>query len=418
MAVVDGTPSLSEPLLRAEAKYMSLGASISTVTFFRGDPAAATAALRERFAAVVAANPWLAGSLVKRKKVASLAYPATPPSVAVSRLFNPTALHRKKVKPLKLSASMSYFDLCVAVNGTAAEVPKGSKCFNKPEPLVALTVAADADRPNDSFAAIFSLSHVIADGFTYYRLLSMLSAGGTIEPLTPHRKHSIAAATVAAMGPKEHAFAYSPAFVMNIIGSMIFGSKPSITSHRIDAEKIEEAKAEATRGGAEGFVSTNDLLASAFGRLCGARVLLMPINFRGKLDGYDAADAGNYEGSLVLGPEDYRTAADVRAILRSGPPEYRRGGGGKPRPLPGGCEAARCKVAMLTNWTFDCFDELAIPGCEQLIHLPHSDVSGVPFDVCVVYRPRAKELAAVYFVRSTTPEQLATTQPVGESLQQ
>lgn len=415
-APADGV--VSELLTPEEAKYMTLGASISTITFMRGDPVAAEAVLREKFAAIVAANPWLAGSLVKGGGL-HLSWPAT--GVTIDKLFNPNGAQRKKTKPLALASSMSYVDACTAMCGSAAEVLKGSSCINKPEePLVTLTVVADSEKPADGFAVVFSLSHVIADGATYYKLLSMLSSTGTVEALRPARKLNFTADKLTAMGPAEHAFAYSAGFVFNIIGSMITGKKPTIVTYGLDPSRVEQAKASGKGG--SGFVSTNDCLASGFGKLIGARILMVPINYRGKLTGYDGYDAGNYEGALIMGPEDFEQPAGIRSMLEAGKSTgtYTRGagaGGGPPRKLPGFCEASRCKVAMLTNWTFDCFEELSIPGCEQIIHLPYSDVSAVPFDVVVVYRPKAKELAVAYFVRSCTPQQIVETQPVGKPLQ-
>ena len=71
---------------------------------------------------------------------------------------------------------------------------------------------------------------------------------------------------------------------------------------------------------------------------------------------------------------------------------------------------------VITNWAFPNFQELKIEGCEQMLHLPHSDVKMVPFDICVVFRPRAGELAATFFVRSIDEEGLKTEMPVGDAI--
>ena len=55
---------------------------------------------------------------------------------------------------------------------------------------------------------------------------------------------------------------------------------------------------------------------------------------------------------------------------------------------------------MITNWTFSHFSELKIDGAEHLLHVPHCDCSMVPFEWCVVYRPRAGELAVAMFTRN------------------
>ena len=48
--------------------------------------------------------------------------------------------------------------------------------------------------------------------------------------------------------------------------------------------------------------------------------------------------------------------------------------------------------------------------------MPHCDVGMVPFDVAVVYRPRAGELAVVFFVRSCKREDLQALCPIGDEL--
>jgi len=61
---------------------------------------------------------------------------------------------------------------------------------------------------------------------------------------------------------------------------------------------------------------------------------------------------------------------------------------------------------MITNWTFSVFDELKIEGCQHIVHMPHSNVSLVPFNIAVIFRPKAGKLAVTFFVRSITNEQI------------
>ena len=126
------------------------------------------------------------------------------------------------------------------------------------------------------------------------------------------------------------------------------GSRPLIESYYIDTDKIAEAKAQAI--GVD-YVSTNDILTSTFGNATSARLLLMAINFRDKLPDFKADDAGNYEGALVFGPDDYATPTSIRQTLNTGPPAYRRGAGltTGPAALPGCCENLRCQISMVTN---------------------------------------------------------------------
>ena len=175
--------------------------------------------------------------------------------------------------------------MCTAVSKTAAEVPPGSACIGKPFPLLALSIIADAKNPNSAFALIFSVSHVIVDGFSYYQLLSMLSKGGVARPLSARRKHEINAESKVAMGAAEHAFAHggasSPsnliftpylhtasshrtftpyltlylhtlpshrtftagAMLFNILSGIICGKTPTIETYHVDLSRVAEEKA-------------------------------------------------------------------------------------------------------------------------------------------------------------------------------
>lgn len=353
--------------------------------------------MKTRLNEIVKANPWLNGRLVKDKNIGDglyLKYAATAPNDN-SHLLNPVGSKQKKL--LKVDSTMSYFDICSAVTGTCAEVQAGSACVGKEENLVSVTVIADRSSPDDSFALIFSLSHVIGDGWTYYRLLSMLSVTESVAAMNCTRKHKIAKDAATAIGAKEYAWQTGTPVIFNVVGSMIFGKKALIKCYQLDLDQIKERKAHASNNMGVNFVSTNDIVVSQWGRLTKSRILLMPLNFRSKLPGYVADDAGNYEGSLVFQPDTCETPMDIRATLESvkdNSRTYAMGGPRKDRrPLPGTCETLRCDLAMVTNWTFSCFQELNIHGCEQKLHLPQINVSFIPFNMGVIFRPQKKPIS-------------------------
>jgi hypothetical protein len=381
----------------------------------RGDSAKAVATLQARFKSVVEANPWLVGTLAKRKGKLNLVFNNQKPTdEQVAKLFNPTIRLGKKKKPIIIHSRMNFYDQCKAISGSAAEIAKGSSCIGNSEPQVAMTVVPDSNRATDTFAVIFSLSHVIADGFTYYKLLAMISSSGTITSLNPKRKHEIEEQSKAAMGIKEKAWIATGSVIYNVITGMLCGKKAWFESYLLDPVRVEKEKAQPGPG--VEFVSTNDVLVSTFGNAVNPRVLLMPINYRDKLPAFTAQDAGNYEGALLFGPEDYASAGKIRKTLQTGPPEYLRGGGGGviPRSLPGCCETMRCRIGLCTSWVFSFFQELDIEGCEQLLHTAYLDVNAVPFDLAVIYRPKAGQTAVAFFVRSAGQDQIRAECPVGE----
>jgi len=86
---------------------------------------------------------------------------------------------------------------------------------------------------------------------------------------------------------------------------------------------------------------------------------------------------------------------------------------GGPVPLPVGCwGATKTRLGMVTNWAFGSFDELKIAGCEQMVHLPHADCKMIPFDIAVIFRPKAGKTAVTYFVRNVDEAGLKAECPV------
>jgi len=252
--------------------------------------------------------------------------------------------------------------ICEAVGGTAVEILKGADCIGNDEPLVALSILPDKLRPHDTYAVVFSVSHCIADGWTYYKLLSMLSEDGNILPMNATRKHSITLHGKIAMGEDEAGWLYGCGTMCNVVCSMLYGSKALVESYILDADKINVEKAKAKEDDVD-FVSTNDILTSSFGVATDADVLLMPINFREKLSGFTEHDAGNYEGALIFTPADYGKPSLIRKTLSTGPPAFLRGGNvASKADLPSCCATMGCRISMVTNWTFSCFSEVKLEG--------------------------------------------------------
>lgn len=412
MSKIENSNINKEKLTENEKNYMTVGPAITTVTFMRGNSNDANIIIKQRYIDILKANPWLTGTLHKNaNKDVEIHFSNASDFKNYDLYFNPINL-KGESKKNNINSTMEFFDLCNTIGNTSAEIKKGSDCIDTNLPLIALTIIPDSIRPDDTFAIVFSVSHAIIDGYTYYRLLSMLSSDGTIVPLNAKRKHHIVNQSKTAMGEKESEYAYAGSTVCNIICSMIYGKKPLIESYYIDKNKIDKLKS-VNKNGVE-FVSTNDIITSSFAIATSARTLLMPLNFRERLPDFKSDDAGNYEGALVFGPEDYATPQLIRKTLNSGPPSYKRNTDNK---LPSGYEGMSCRISMVTNWTFSFYSELKINNCQQMLHLPHCDVNLVPFDIAVIYRPKAGEIAITYFVRNMgKSEDIQKNSPVGDKI--
>ena len=435
-----------------EKDQMTIGPSISTITFFRGDIEKATAQLKDRLRLILGSNPWLTGRLMcpprQKEKGLYLEYPDSASNVEekLDSLFNPQP-SKKGGKLPQIASTMTYSELCKLVGGTTCEVLPGKKCINNSKPLLALSLVPDKETPLTAFAVIFSISHVIIDGYTYYKVLSMLSAKGIVSPLNIVRKPDIKMKTDAAMGMEEAKWSSSTAVICNVVSAMLFGKKPFIENFTLDPMIIEAEKRKVTKVGSDdrdrfgqtkpSFVSTNDSIVSKFGQACQSRILLMPINFRERIADFSVDDAGNYEGALVFCPGDYEIPEMIRATIESGKEnsesdtirisanatkkenitnsdtvnEIKAFKRCTTDALPNKWETLRCKLGMVTNWQFHFFSEFSVDNCEHILHLPFCNVKIIPFDIAVIYRPKANETAVLVFVRSTSLEDFKNIMP-------
>ena len=396
-------------LTEMESTSMMVGPAITTVTFMSGDATSAAKQLRTRFTEVLKANPWLAGRIKKDKasKRVQLHHPMEVKLADVAAMF----FGPEEKMPPVVSSTMSFYDICKTLGGSVCEVPTGRDCVSKSTPLVTLSIVVDHHMPKKRFAVIWSVSHVIVDGFTYYKLLAMLSSEGVVASLNAARKHSIEEESERAAGLPESAFMKSGCMICNVVCTMLCSStKPDIRSYYVDVARVNEAKGKTELTDEVAFVSTNDILSSTFARATDCQVLLVPINFRQKLPAYTENDAGNYEGALCFTRDDCVTPALVRCTLNSGPPAYSRA---TAVGLPGGCSTFNTRLSMVTSWVFPWYSELKISDCEQILHTPHCDVQMVPFNITVVYRPRAGQTAVAIFSRKIPADVLVAQMPLG-----
>ena len=280
--ITDGGGSVDVPLLKDEKAALLYEFGVATVTFYKGDFATASTALREQFGAVVAANPWLAGRLVKSKASGgvTLRHPAVvaPDSSHVDTLFTSANASEAAATGLVLAPTKPYADMMTELYaGKKFIVDSGLSLVDKDKPVTLLTLAESA--PGE-FAMVFSISHGIADGRTYYEVLQMLQPGADIRTLTSKRVMSFTAAQRKAFGEKEQAWQEGVAAGMLFMGAAMCKKKARCYAFHLDDAKVAAAK----KSGAVGvdYVSTNDVLASAFFNTVRARVAWMGFDCRDK----------------------------------------------------------------------------------------------------------------------------------------
>jgi hypothetical protein len=134
--------------------------------------------------------------------------------------------------------------------------------------------------------------------------------------------------------------------ICNALGEMMCGKKVHMYCYYVDGERMKEAKTKAVaEAKVEGlsFVSSNDVLTSGFASTCQPHQFTMAIQFRGRIDGLDGHDIGNYHNGVVFDRTTYSSAAGIRMAL-NGPKPYSR------IQLPGCWRGSRCRLGMISNW--------------------------------------------------------------------
>ncbi|KAF0686887.1 Aste57867_21319 [Aphanomyces stellatus] len=340
--------------------------AISTITYYSttepsdsGSPASAH--LQARVDAIVQANPWLAGRVVSNWiGPVSLEYDTTGhASIPVETASMPT-----------LTRDLPYDVLMTAVAPLQVR-------HNQPSPLFRvhwITISS-------SQAALFvSLSHVVGDGATYYRLYGMLSAKSPIVALSPERNHAFEDLARAAMkgGNDARDVVESAVFICHMVRTYVWDSAPTFGLYTVSPEWIAAQKLSSSD--AVPYVSTNDVITSWFFSATKCDMGLMFINIRGRVAGVDATMAGNYESFVGYQPEDYATPGLIRQSLATN--GLRRVHSG---PFP---SMVTRTSSILTSWA-TLYEPATIPEWTMDEHLP-----------CFDYMPVTN--AAVTFQRTRT----------------
>lgn len=366
---------------------MRVRPSITTVTFFEG--AAPEPVLRARCARLIEANPWLAGRLWSGARSVELVVPASvPPGVCFEVVEQDGDLTPGGPAEQLMSDFLPY------------TVRRGVDCMDKPNgDLFRVTLVRAAPR----FAVVVSVSHVIADGATYYQLVNGLGSDADPPVLEPTRLEAFGALVAETIGEDKIAFKKAPSVTLGILLKLFarspLGCLPSqkvrawrVSDAWVAAQKEKHAASAAAATVPFTFVSTNDVVTSWFFSRGAYDYGLMAANLRGRLASLpelDSSRAGNYMEYLHFHPEDYATPSGIRRPLLNGLRSN--------RPPPSACTNLRSHLAFVTSWASFPFD-LAFEGAEQLLHVPVLEIRAV-VDTCVIFRPRPRELAVLMLDR-------------------
>jgi hypothetical protein len=267
-------------------------------------------------------------------------------------------------------------------------VKRGSLCVDKDEDLFKVIVANIAE---DKFALIVSMSHVIADGFTFYEVYKMLSASEPVRPLIVERVYTgrKEMGQVIRGGDDTLPWMGSPGFVLNVAGALIRRRAQTLNLFTVDESKIAELKKNYAASNQPKFISTNDIITSGFFSKTACDLMFMTVNFRDRIPSLTKQHAGNYESLIAYQRRDFATPE----LIRSAQTDFRRAVSGK---LPGFFRATRVKMGAMTNLA-TLYQEVELPGCRLVFHRPV--VEGGPFvafeQMVMIFRPHRNQVSVI-----------------------
>jgi hypothetical protein len=409
-----------QPLFDTEVvRYMRQDRGVASIMFYACPQETLLNHIRSKTIEIATANPWLLGKINKDGK--SFTFPS---------VFNPDdqpSLDKLLHAPsgASLSRTATYHEINDFVVASHA-VDGGNRLKGKDIIVCKVTVveisnaksaasaasaasAVDAALTAPSSALIFSLSHVVGDGYTYFRLLNMFGASSEVFSLDPVRVGGAKQSDPVErrlLGPEINTYGTSAAFIKQIVWNNVLvpnkqhGAGKYVCRY-VDENKVAAEKQKAVLAGAE-FVSTNDVLTSQYGNWSGVRNMMMTINLRGREPTWTANHAGNYENVLLFDPESYETPNMIRRAISEKPICAKSG-----RKLPGFCEAAT--MSFISSWMFPLNVDVPGVGVQELF-LPvlamdptFKNNLGTPIDTCIVFAPQPGR-TAMLLVPKLCPE--------------
>ncbi|CAB9511241.1 expressed unknown protein [Seminavis robusta] len=390
-------------LLPLEKTLAKAGNNISTLTWFHGNYHQAEALLKLRSDEILKANPWLGSRLITPFLDCKLAYKEQP------NLDNHFECLTNLKPPISRDTPLEK------LGPILSDYTVNTKLFRN-VPLWKVIIIPCHKNPEEKFAVVHSMNHVIGDGHTFYHIQNMLlNWDEPVQPLIVERMATTVASQTEAMGGKKESHILSSigflvAYVIGVILSFILpGRKAVCKLYLMDIEAVKIAKEEAMNKPSKEeamnkpcdsetshsessdeesasspsvqFVSTNDVMTSSFFQACEAKHGMMAMNFRNRMEGLGDLHAGNYENNIYYRPEDFASPALIR---KSVTPEEKGGAMVFQRratqdvPINTGlCGLAFGTYGLATNWVSFC-KPCSIPHCQEELHMPLFDMARFP----------------------------------------
>jgi hypothetical protein len=234
-----------------------------------------------------------------------------------------------------------------------------------------------------------SLSHVIADGDTFYQIYRMLDKSQPIKELQASRVQSYTAQARELIGSTLLDWQMSKRTTMSYLWQNII--PPHASVYEIDADWLAQKKKESVaENSVVPFVSSNDVITSEIFKLCDVDLGAMALNMRWRLQGITPGLAGNYVEGLGFFKEE----------IAKGPVAIRQALAVGSKALASQTLASQPSILQTLGMRFGCVSnwssfhvDVELDGCEMGEHFAVFDEKGVPDNTAVIYSPRKGSLA-------------------------
>ena len=361
-------------LMEHEQEIMAMMPAVSTITRYSSTGADLETYLREKVTEIILRNPWLTGRLHKYSNEGMyLSYDPSIPSASKAAVDAVVAMHFRVEDNFELPEGLSFDELVTRF--IHFQVNKGNDCANKPDEVL-FKVCLVKIRDSKDVVLVFSLSHVLGDGYTFYTLHTMLDRSTPVTSLEVVRHTDFKSQLGVLLGQKYVDWIHSPLVLIGLIACSIFRGPMQLYVVEVDNAWIDKQKKEflerkKTQIGIDleqgGFASTNDILTAWHNKHCRSDFALMACNLRNRVYTYTAKMAGNYENSIVYNKHDGHTPEAVRQSLST----FRNAS----NTMPNMFQTLLWNGSLTTNWSsfykqIDLSDASTGVHCVHIAHIP------------------------------------------------
>ena len=422
------------PLLDSEKSSGLYVPTASMVTFYKGK--APVQYFRRTLLEIIRLNPWLAGRLKTSEQHGI--YLTCPSTVGVDLDLD---RHLQVLESFALGLELDYESICTRL--APMDIPLGRECINKDVVLFKVILLQIGDQSEDLFAFGLSMSHVIGDGYTLYKIYSMFDMRTEPTMMIADRDFTFPGRLRSTIGSEAAGLTASVMSIIALLSTALLYGLPRMLMMRVDDGNVLEVKSRYNQAAKNSnninsssnsipdFISTNDIITSYFLQAATSYRLTVPImaaNMRGRIEGACEDMAGNYEAAIPYpSAADYSSPESIRKSLLNG---FRAVSGDAASPWM----LLRRGATIVTNWSSfythitiprevflngqgggageshsrDFDDSVKITSCEHIAHLPLGNArnASVFNDMLVIFKPDKDSTALIVCTRNLTLDHL------------